>query len=409
MNPSRIPALIVSILLHTLPLVRTAASADLLAAASPIVALLRWIGGAAVAAGSLHAVSGSSIAVTSPAESRVRATNGVDVAFRVSLTYTSGSTVLSPVLYEASNLPPGFNQPTKSGSIWRITGRPTASGNFANVTLTGYQNANKSGNKATVPLTITVVDEAPAITIQPTGLTVTAGQPATFSASATGGSLSFQWLKGDLEIPKATNASLTIPSAQMPDSGTYRVRISNSGGSILSSPAVLTVIAAIPAPEFTSIPRPASVHAGEPVVLDASATGDGPLEWSWSKDGIPLPGQTTPSLSIPAASASDAGIYVVTVTGTGGSSSAPGVRVAVASPLRLEPPVPWGGMLIFDLVAIPNRVYMLETASPGTSPTWTVVTEGSVTGGPEPSIEVPLRLQAPKPGPDSALFRVRAR
>ncbi len=409
MKAARIPSVLLSIVLQALPLVRTAAAAEILAAGSPIVVLLRWIGGAAAVAGSMHGVSGSSIAVTSPADSRVRATNGVDVAFRVSLTYTSGSTVLSPVLYEAANLPPGFNQPTKSGSIWRITGRPAASGTFANVMLTGYQNANKSGNKATVPLTITVVDEAPAITTQPSDLTVTAGQAATLAVTATGGSLTFQWLKGDLEIPKATNASVTFPSAQVPDGGIYRVRIANSGGSILSSPALLTVIAGNPPPEFTTMPRPRTVHAGEALVLDASATGEGPLVWSWSKDGIPLADQTQPSLSIPVASASDGGTYVVTVTGSGGSASAPGVRLTVTSGLRLDPPVAWGAMLLFDLVAITNRVYSLEMASPESPPAWVPVAEGSVTASPESSIAVPLRFQVPRPDSESGLFRVRAR
>lgn len=409
MNTARLPSLVLSVLLQALPLVRTVTSTEVLAAASPIVALLRWIAGASAMAGSFHAVSGGSITVTNPTESRVRATNGVDVAFRVSLTYTSGSTVLSPALYEASNLPPGFNQPTKSGSIWRITGKPTASGTFANVMLTGYQNANKVGNKATVPLTVVVVDETPAITSPPADLVVTAGQSATLSVTATGGSLVYQWLKGDLEIPKATNASLTFAATRVADSGTYRVRVGNSGGSLLSPPAVLTVNPGNVAPAFTTTPRPAFVHAGEPVALDATATGDGPLAWSWSKDGVALPGKTTPTLSIPTATAADAGTYVVTVTGLGGSASAPGARVDVASVLRLQPPSMEIGTLSFDLLAIPNRLYVLEAAAVDSASVWTPVSEGSVTGNPEPSSESPLRLRTPEPAAGKSLYRVRTR
>jgi len=407
MNTLRLPSFALSVLLHALPLVRTAATADVLAAASPIVALLRWIGGAAAVAGSFHAVSGSSITVTSPTESRVRATNGVDIAFRVSLTYTSGSTVRSPALYEASNLPPGFNPPTKSGSIWRITGKPTASGTFANVMLTGYQNVN--GNKASVPLTIVVVDAPPAITTQPANLTVTAGQTATLSVTATGGSLGYQWLKGDLEIPKATNASLTFPSTTVTDGGTYSVRISNSGGSVLSAPTVLTVIPGSLPPEFTALPRPARVHTGEAVALNAAASGDGPLSWSWSKDGVVLPGQTAPTLSILSASADDGGNYVVTVTGPGGAASAPAARVAVVPILSLGDPVVGGGTLSFELGAIPDRVYVLETSAVDSPNLWNPVTEASATGEAGPAGIVPLRFQISEPASAAGLYRVRAR
>jgi len=407
MNTLRLPSFALSVLLHALPLVRTAATADVLAAASPIVALLRWLGGAAAVAGSFHAVSGSSITVTSPTESRVRATNGVDIAFRVSLTYTSGSTVRSPALYEASNLPPGFNPPTKSGSIWRITGKPTASGTFANVMLTGYQNVN--GNKASVPLTIVVVDAPPAITTQPANLTVTAGQTATLSVTATGGSLGYQWLKGDLEIPKATNASLTFPSTTVTDGGTYSVRISNSGGSVLSAPTVLTVIPGSLPPEFTALPRPARVHTGEAVALNAAASGDGPLSWSWSKDGVVLPGQTAPTLSILSASADDGGNYVVTVTGPGGAASAPAARVAVVPILSLGDPVVGGGTLSFELGAIPDRVYVLETSAVDSPNLWNPVTEASATGEAGPAGIVPLRFQISEPASAAGLYRVRAR
>ncbi|MFZ9854244.1 MAG: immunoglobulin domain-containing protein [Limisphaerales bacterium] len=415
MKTIRLPSLALSILLHALPLVRSAASAEILATASPIVALLRWIGGASMAAGAFHGVSGSSIAVTNPAESRVRATNGVDVAFRVSLTYTSGSTVLSPALYEASNLPPGFNQPTKSGSIWRITGKPTTSGTFANVMLTGYQNANKSGNKATVPLTITVVDETPTITAQPVDTTVTAGQSATLSVTAIGGSLTYQWLKGDLEIPNATTASLLFASAQESDTGTYRVRIGNTGGSLLSSPAVLTVKPGVAGPKLTVTPTETIVHGGSPLSLNAVATGSGPFTWTWTRDGQALKSFTRPEgdggLVISSVSPSDSGLYAVSVTdASGGTASAPAVRITVVAPLLLGIPTLAGGQLAFEFQAIAQRPDWVEESLPQSPPLWTPVTaEVSATGGPDPTAEVPLRIAIPEPPSGTRLYRVRAR
>lgn len=415
MKTSRFPSFVLSLLLHALPLVRTTASADLLTAMSPVVAMLRWLGGAATAAGAFHAVSGSSIAVTNPAESRVRATNGVDTAFRVSLTYTSGSTVLSPALYEASNLPPGLSQPTKSGSIWRITGKPTSSGIFANVMLTGYQNANKSGNKATVPLTIVVVDQAPVITAQPVDTTVMAGQPATLSVAATGTSLTYQWLKGDLEIPNATTSSLTFTAAKESDSGSYRVRIGNVGSSLLSAPATLTVTPAAVGPRITAPPTDTVAHAGTPILLKAIATGSGPFTWTWTKDGKALRTVTVPevedSLSLPSAAPSDTGLYSVSVTdNSGGSVAAPAVRVTVVAPLRLSPPTLDGTGLTFEFLAIPKRSYQLEESLPGSPGTWTpAFPEAFVAVGADPTVAVPLRISVPEPQWSTRLYRVRAR
>ena len=415
MKTIRLPSLALSILLHALPLVRSAASAEILATASPIVALLRWMGGAAMAVGAFHGVSGGSIAVTNPAESRVRATNGVDVAFRVSLTYTSGSTVLSPALYEASNLPPGFKQPTKSGSIWRITGKPLASGTFANVMVTGYQNANKVGNKATVPLTIIVVDEAPAITAQPSDTTVTAGQSATLSVTATGSSLTYQWLKGDLEIPNATSASLSFASTKESDTGSYRVRIGNTGGSLLSAPAVLTVTPGVTSPKLTVTPTNTVVHGGAPLVLRAVATGAGPFTWTWTRDGQVLKTFTVPEgdggISIPSASASDSGLYAVSVTDRlGGTASAPAVQITVVAPLRLAPLTLAGTQLAFEFQAIPKRPYCVEESLPESPNVWTPISvDATAEGGPDPTVAVPLRIAIPEPQSGTRLFRVRAR
>ena len=371
------------------------------------IAILRWVVGGTAVSGVFHAVSGASITLTNPAGGSVRTTNGVDTAFRVSMTYTEGTKVSTPALYVAANLPPGLNQPSKSGTIWRITGRPTQTGVFSNVKLTGYENSNKTGHNATVVMTITVVDEAPAITGQPVDLTVTAGQPATLSVTATGGSLTYQWLRGDLEVPGATSASLVLSSAKESDSGAYRVRIANSGGSLLSSTATLTVIPGGVAPQFTATPTNLIIHAGEPVLLAASANGDGPLVWSWTKDGVPVKGIAGSSLSIAAASLSDSGTYGVSVAGPGGTATAPTVKVSVMPPLSVQDSVLGAGILSFHFDAIPGRGYFVEEASTETPGIWTRVTESLIAiGGGDPNLEVSLRIDIGEPKSGGHLYRI---
>jgi hypothetical protein len=73
----------------------------------------------------------------------------------------------------------------------------------------------------------------PSITIQPTSVTINAGQDATFTFEATGSlPLSYQWYKGGNQISGETSLSLTIVSASLNDQNTYNAVVSNNGGNI---------------------------------------------------------------------------------------------------------------------------------------------------------------------------------
>ena len=84
---------------------------------------------------------------------------------------------------------------------------------------------------------------APSIATQPTNQTVTAGQTATFTVTATGTApLSYQWQKSGADITGATSASYTTPVTTLADSGEqFRATVSNVVGSAASSIATLTV------------------------------------------------------------------------------------------------------------------------------------------------------------------------
>ncbi len=84
--------------------------------------------------------------------------------------------------------------------------------------------------------------EASTIT-QPTSVTVTLGQTATFSVTATGtGVMTYQWYENGIAIPGATSNSYTTSPTTAGDSGAvFTVTVSNSVGSVTSAPAALTV------------------------------------------------------------------------------------------------------------------------------------------------------------------------
>jgi hypothetical protein len=80
----------------------------------------------------------------------------------------------------------------------------------------------------------------------PSNRTVAPGQTATFSTSATGdGPLTYQWQRNELAISGATSASYTTSPVTTADNGArFRVVVSNSVGSAISNPAMLSVSAA---------------------------------------------------------------------------------------------------------------------------------------------------------------------
>ncbi len=84
---------------------------------------------------------------------------------------------------------------------------------------------------------------APAITTQPTSLTVLAGQTATFKVVAVGAApLSYQWQKNGSDISGATSATYTTPATAATDNGSqFKVVVNNSVGSATSNPATLMV------------------------------------------------------------------------------------------------------------------------------------------------------------------------
>ena len=81
------------------------------------------------------------------------------------------------------------------------------------------------------------------ITGQPVSLTlVVPGQTSTFTVTATGDSLMYQWQKDGSNITTgATSATYTIAAVAESDEGEYRCVVTNAANSVTSSGASLTV------------------------------------------------------------------------------------------------------------------------------------------------------------------------
>ncbi|MGE0127439.1 MAG: putative Ig domain-containing protein [Blastocatellales bacterium] len=159
----------------------------------------------------------------------------IGTAYSQTFTQTGG---IAPVAFSVSAgaLPPGL---TLNASTGALTGTPTQSGSFS-FTITATDVGACTGSAA-YTLVINPSCTPPAITTQPASLVRTAGQSATFSVTATGTSLTYQWRKGGVNIAGATASSFTIASVKTSDAGSYDVIVSNACGTVTSTAATLTV------------------------------------------------------------------------------------------------------------------------------------------------------------------------
>ena len=81
---------------------------------------------------------------------------------------------------------------------------------------------------------------SPVITAHPVDTTVVLPDTATFTVSASGTGLSYQWQKNRVDIPGATSPSYITPATTMWDIGSaYRCVVSNSFGTSKSNPGIL--------------------------------------------------------------------------------------------------------------------------------------------------------------------------
>jgi hypothetical protein len=198
----------------------------------------------------------------------VTVTNAVGAATSATVTLTVNATATAPEITEqpasvtvTAGQPAAFSV-TATGTSpltyqWFMNG--TASGTNSNTfsiaqTTTGQTGAqiylkvsNAAGNAKSNTVTLTVnqsAPTAPAITQQPTNATVTAGQPATFTVTATGTApLTYQWFLNGTAA--GTNSSTyTISQTTLGQTGAQiYVTVSNAVNTATSQTVTLTVIA----------------------------------------------------------------------------------------------------------------------------------------------------------------------
>ncbi|MHC0440335.1 PQQ-dependent sugar dehydrogenase [Flavobacterium sp. 3-210] len=153
-----------------------------------------------------------------------------------------------------------------------------------------------------------IATAAPTIVNHPLSQSIMETKPVTFTVSASGVGLTYQWQYNNANINGATSASYTIPNVTAANAGNYRVIVTNTAGNVTSNNAVLTVTPFTNAPTVSILsPLPSLKWNAEDIVYfeaTASDIEDGTLPasaFSWSMDlfheDIPGAGHSHPGAS----------------------------------------------------------------------------------------------------------------
>jgi len=243
----------------------------------------------------------------------------------------------------------GYGEPNSVGEY-------STSGATINLSLIGGA-ASLQPNPLNAPTGIAVVSATSAveITVQPVSQAVAPGASAMFSVVVTG-SPSYLWFFDGQPITTATNASYTVTDAQTVNSGSYTVVATNSFGSAIAIPAILTIDAPSGGPAIASQPASQTVANGSTVVFSVTpsgtvqsssqsspnalraeaATGTN-VTYQWFLNGLSISGATD-SFLVTKASTSTAGSYTCLVSNANGtvlSNAATLTVVATSNPGRL--------------------------------------------------------------------------
>jgi hypothetical protein len=168
----------------------------------------------------------------------------------------------------------------------------------------------------------------PVITSQPDDCVVAAGASVTLSVAAAGSTpVAYRWQCNGVDVPAATNTSLTLVDAQLANSGSYQAWVSNAAGTIYSRPAVLSVLAP---PVITAQPFGLSANLGSTVTLRVAAMGSTPMLYQWYFNGEPLSGATNTSVTLSGVDSTQAGTYVAVVSNPAGVVSSQPATLIVA-------------------------------------------------------------------------------
>lgn len=199
----------------------------------------------------------------------------------------------------------------------------------------------------------------PVITSQPQDTIVVERAETNLTVSVTGNPpFRYQWLRNGVTLPGETNANLSFNDTTLSQTGSYSVVVFNSGGVVVSSNALVTVLAL---PVIVQQPVSQNVATNITVNLSVGATGTGLLRYQWYFNNSPILNATNANYSFSNSElfAHSGHYYAVVTDDVGSEQSAAATIVVMTRPYVTNNPVPQvivrGGNAFFTVGAAPNH------------------------------------------------------
>ncbi|RFC45617.1 MAG: Immunoglobulin domain-containing protein/Autotransporter-associated beta strand protein, partial [Verrucomicrobia bacterium] len=172
-------------------------------------------------------------------------------------------------------------------------------------------------------------------------------------------STSIQWFRGvgrsAQVLSGQTQSTLQLDKVQPSDDAIYFAVVTTPRGRMTTAMSRLIVNRRV---VITQQPQSRTLNPASPVTFAAAAEGTGPFSYQWLRDGIPVPGATKSTLTLPSVVAADSGMYqllVRNVVSTTGVLSNAAVLTVEAPPVILTEPADVkllsGGTAVFSVGA----------------------------------------------------------
>ncbi len=183
--------------------------------------------------------------------------------------------------------------------------------------------------------------QAPLVLTQPVSRTVNPGAEVVFSVEASGTApLTYQWKKGTLAIPGATDATCRLAAAQEDDEGSYLCVVGNPASTVRSGAAALSVNDP-PVIEDVAVSPSPQLQPGDLVTFHVVLSrGTPPCTYQWKKngaalgDGVRITGSNSAVLLITSLQDDDEGDYTCVVANAVGSVESPETGLIVGEILE---------------------------------------------------------------------------
>jgi hypothetical protein len=199
------------------------------------------------------------------------------------------------------------------------------------------------------------------------------GTNVTFSVSAAGTGLSYQWRFNGVDLIGQTSPVLVLTNVQGAHEGFYVARVSSASCAVQSDPASLTVQRP---PTIVVQPQPAVTDPGSNATFSVMVSGPPPFSYQWHFNGTPIGGATGPTYTRTGVQPTDAGAYAVRVGNALGSADSQEAELVVR-PKFISAQMT-NNLVILHLQGTPGQAYAVEMApTVGPTPAWTPL--GAVT------------------------------